>query len=142
MGGGKYLICNDVIYPDDLYDYKFFCFDGKLKFVYGISDRNLGDTVQMGIYDASFNKLDVDRSDERHQEMPLPKPVNYDIMVDISEELAKGFPIWTFGNVVKIYFWRINFYDGGYFSFQPDKFDFNLENDGCSSFYEIEAFYN
>lgn len=114
----------------DLPDYKFFCFDGKVHYVYGICDRKVGVSAQFGIYDKAFNKLDVDRCDERHQEVALPKPPNYERMVEVAERLSAGFPhvrVDLYNVMGKIYFGELTFYDGsGYMKFSPDSFDFEM----------------
>ena len=134
MGGGKYLIVNGVIHRmyqgDDLVDYKFFCFNGKVHYVYGICDRKVGVSAQLGIYDKGFNKLDVDRCDERHQEVALPKPPNYERMVEVAERLSEGFPhvrVDLYNVMGQIYFGELTFYDGsGYMHFSHDNFDFEM----------------
>ncbi len=111
-----------------LLDYKFFCFHGKVGFVYGISDRKYGETARIGIYDKEFNKLNVSRTDERPQDTPLPRPKNYDLMISIAEQLSKDFPevrVDLYNVDGKIYFGELTFYDGsGYMGFNPDSFDF------------------
>ena len=134
MEGGKYLIVNGVIHElyrgDDLVDYKFFCFNGKVHYVYGICDRKVGVSAQFGIYDREFNKLDVDRCDERHQEVALPKPQKYERMVEVAERLSEGFPhvrVDLYNVMGQIYFGELTFYDGsGYMQFSPDSFDFDM----------------
>lgn len=115
---------------NDLHDYKFFCFKGKIGIVYGISDRKVGQSAQFGIYDKNFKKLEVDRCDERHQEKPLEKPVNYEEMVRIVEKLSADFPhvrVDLYNVDGKIYFGELTFYDGsGYMKFNPDSFDREL----------------
>lgn len=114
----------------DVSDYKFFCFNGKVFYIYGISDRKVGVSAQFGIYDRDFKKLDVSRNDERPQDVPLLKPLNFDIMIFIAECLSKDFPhvrvdLYNFEG--KIYFGELTFYDGsGYMTFTPDSFDFDL----------------
>lgn len=107
-------------------DYKFFCFNGKVHYVYGICDRKAGVSAQFGIYDKIFNKLDVDRCDECHQEV-APKPSNYERMVEVAEH----FPhvrVDLYNVMVKIYFGKLTFYDGsGYKQFSPDSFDYEME---------------
>lgn len=114
----------------DLLDYKFFCFNGKVACVYGISDRQVGVSAQLGIYDVDFNKLAVDRCDERHQIVPLQKPLNYQKMVDLSEKLSSNFPhvrVDLYNINGCIYFGELTFYDGsGYMKFNPDDFDEQL----------------
>ena len=126
---------------DDLKDYKFFCFNGKVGVVYGISDRKVGQSAQVGIYDRNFNKLDVDRCDERHQDMPLEKPLNYEKMVQISEQLSEDFPhvrVDLYNIAGKIYFGELTFYDGsGYMKFNPDSFDEEL-----GDMFDVSAFYD
>ena len=140
IGGGKSLICNGFIDGlNDLKDYKFFCFNGKVSYIYGISDRRVGQSVQLGIYDADFHKLDVSRNDERPQEIPLPKPLNFDRMMTIAEGLSKDFPhvrVDLYNIAGRIYFGELTFYDGsGYMTFNPDSFDEELGRDfNVSSF--------
>lgn len=126
---------------DDLKDYKFFCFNGKVGVVYGISDRKVGQSAQLGIYDRNFNKLDVDRCDERHQDIPLAKPKNYEKMVQIAEQLSEDFPhvrVDLYNVAGKIYFGELTFYDGsGYMKFNPDSFDEEL-----GDMFDVSVFYN
>lgn len=114
----------------NLPDYKFFCFNGKVHYVYGICDRKVGVSAQFGIYDREFNKLDVDRCDELHQEVALPKPTNYETMVELAERLSEGFPhvrVDLYNVMGKVYFGELTFYDGsGYMQFSPDSFDFEM----------------
>lgn len=112
---------------DDLIDYKFFCFDSEVKYIYGISDRNLGYNASLGIYDSEFNKLNISRNDERIQEISLPKPLNFSVMKDIAKQLSKDFPhvrVDLYNVEGQIYFGELTFYDGsGYITFDPDSFD-------------------
>lgn len=113
-----------------LCDYKFFCFQGHISYIYGISDRHLGQSAQFGIYDRDFHKLEVIRNDERPQEGALPKPSNFDKMVDIAEKLSRDFPhvrVDMYNISGRIYLGELTFYDGsGYMSFTPDSFDEEL----------------
>lgn len=133
VGGGKRLIISEKefrIEEDSLRDYKFFCFNGKVEYIYGISDRQVGVGAQFGIYDRNFRKLDVDRLDERHQEEALPKPKNFEQMLKVAELLSNGFPevrVDLYNVAGKIYFGELTFYDGsGYMQFSPDSFDFKM----------------
>ncbi|WP_165156819.1 ATP-grasp fold amidoligase family protein [Parabacteroides sp. ZJ-118] len=111
-------------------DYKFFCFGGKVGVVYGISGRNLGTGAQVGIYSRDFVKLDVVRNDEIAQEQPLSKPLNYERMVEIAENIGRYFPhvrVDLYNVVGRIYFGELTFYDGsGYMAFTPDSYDEEL----------------
>lgn len=134
------LIGGDLV--EDLIDYKFFCFHGKVHYIYGVCDRKVGVSAQLGVYDKDFQKLNVDRVDERHQDNTLPKPLNYEKMVEIAELLSIGFPhvrVDLYNVMGKIFFGELTFYDGsGYMKFSPDSFDFDLgEAFDCSSFSKI-----
>lgn len=133
-------IIEELISPDKpLYDYKFFCFKGKVKFIYGISDRRHGDSAELGIYDTDFNKLEAYRLDERFQTVPLPKPENFHEMIKIAETLAGDFPevrVDLYNVDGKIYFGELTFYDGsGYMKYGPDEFDFQ-----AGEFFDISEF--
>lgn len=111
-------------------DYKFFCFDGKVEYLYVISERNLGNNAKLGIYDKNFHKLDVSRKDEKIQTKPINRPKNYSKMVEYAEIISQDFPharIDLYNINGKIIFGEITFYDGsGYMSFEPDSFDYEL----------------
>ncbi len=114
----------------DLPDYKFFCFGGKVCMVYGVNGRNLGIGAQIGIYTRDFVKIEVSRNDEFVQEQSLPKPLNYERILEIAESIGQHFPHVRvdFYNVAgRIYFGELTFYDGsGYMTFSPDSYDEEL----------------
>lgn len=110
-----------------LHDYKFFCFDGEVKFLYYMADRKDG-VVSLAILDPGFNRLPYSRSDERDlTESPI-KPHNFDEMLKVARILSEGFPhvrVDLYNINDKIIFGELTFYDGsGYFHFTPDDFDF------------------
>ena len=111
-----------------LIDYKFFCFNGKVEYVYGIADRTLGKSVGLGIFDNNFNLLPYKRVDENSLIRVIKKPKNYEEMVKCAEILSRTFPharIDLYNQKGKIYFGEITFFDGsGYMCFDPDEFDY------------------
>ena len=113
-----------------LVDYKFFCFNGVPKYLYVVTDRKPGEYAYFGVYDIDFNKLPVYRCDERRAEYAIPKPKNYDQMVEIARTLSADFPhvrVNLYNIDGKIYFGELTFYDGsGYFHYDPDEFDFEM----------------
>lgn len=124
------IIIEELISSDsdsDLTDYKFFCFNGEVKMLYVVHDRRLGNSAKLGIYSQDFKKLDVYRNDELPSEINMPKPDNYERMIEISHLLSRRFPhvrIDLYNVNGKIYFGEFTFYDGsGYMSFNPDKYD-------------------
>ena len=113
-----------------LIDYKFFCFYGKVRYVYGIADRVIGQKAGFGIYDKNFNLLPYEREDEKPLIRKLKKPKNYDKLIECAEKISNRFPharIDLYNQNEKILFGEITFFDGsGYMRFKPDKFDYIL----------------
>ncbi len=125
----EYLEHNET---EGLIDYKFLCFNGKAEYLYVISNRVLGKTAELAIYDRFFNKVEAYRADEKAANYTIPKPQNYEEMVDIAEALASPFSyarVDLYNINGKIYFGEITLTDGsGYMTFNPDSFDFILGN--------------
>lgn len=85
---------------EDLYDYKFWCFDGKVYYIQFLSERNLGG-LKMAFYDRNWQKQNFVYSyplDEKRNS----KPNNLQHMIDLAEKLSAGF------NHVRVDFYRLN----------------------------------
>lgn len=84
----------------DLYDYKFWCFGGKVKYIQFLSERNTNG-LKMAFYDRNWKKQDfvysypLDIKD-------MQKPANLDEMIELAEKLAADFPH------VRVDFYRLN----------------------------------
>lgn len=108
---------------NDLPDYKFFCFNGKVFCLYTmidyIDDHSKG---KLGFYDLAFNKIEVRRTDYSEILEKLEKPRNFEKMIEIAEDLSKEFPHVRvdFYNIDgKIIFGEFTFYNAsGYTSFR------------------------
>jgi len=115
-----------------LFDYKFFCFNGKTVYLYVLADRNMGNFAGLGIFDSEFNPMTVNRNDEKPLNRIIKKPDNYELMKKIAERLSEDFPharIDMYDENDEIRFGEITFFDGsGYMTFDPDEFDFELGN--------------
>ena len=124
------IIIEKYLEADDLIDYKFFCFNGNIDYLYVISNRILGKSAKLGIYDANFNKIDAYRLDEEKQIEAVEKPSNFDKMCKYAKILSKDFPharVDLYNINGKIYFGEITFYNGsGYIIFEPDNFDYEI----------------
>lgn len=111
-----------------LIDYKFFCFQGKAKYLYVIADREVGKGAELGIFMPKFEQLPYERADERPLKRAIAKPENFLKMMHCAEKLAAPFPharIDLYDQNEKIIFGEITFFDGsGYMTFRPDEFDF------------------
>lgn len=74
----------------DLYDYKFWCFHGKVEYIQFLSNRHLDGGLKMAFYDRQWRKQKFVYSyplDEKN----MPKPDNLDQMITLAEKLATGF---------------------------------------------------
>lgn len=132
---GKNRIIVERYIPSDpeqggLIDYKFFCFNGKVAYVYGIADRKVGNKAGLGIFTSDFTLLPYTRLDEKQLERTIHKPDNYSDLLSCAEKLAEPFPharIDLYDQDGKILFGEITFFDGsGYMKFEPDEFDFMM----------------
>lgn len=85
---------------NDLYDYKFWCFKGKVKYIQFLSERNSGG-LKMSFYDTSWNKQDFVYSYPLDQKT-IEKPDNLNQMIKLAEILADDF------NHVRVDFYRMD----------------------------------
>lgn len=113
---------------DDLTDYKFFCFNGKVFCSYIRVDTYEGhDGGRIGFFDREFNLLPYYREDYKPLLQQLNKPQNYDKMVLIAEKLAEGFShvrVDLYNVEGRIYFGEMTFTtSSGYVKFVPEEFD-------------------
>lgn len=117
---------------DDLSDYKFFCFDGKVFCSYTTvdfaKDHSKG---KLAFFDKDYNLMPVTRADYLSPyEKQLEKPDNYNTMVEIAATLSQGFShvrVDLYNIDGKIYFGEMTFTThSGYAKFVPDEFDFEL----------------
>lgn len=125
-----------------LIDFKFFCFNGKVEYLYVVADRKLGQTAGFGIFDRDYNRIDCCRADETPLARNVQKPGNYEKLIEVAQTIAADFPharVDLYNQNEEILFGEITFFDGsGYMTFEPDGFDFemgkkfvlrNLQND-------------
>ena len=119
------------IKDEGLTDYKFFCFNGKCEFLYVMGNRNVGQSVNVSIYDRDFNLLPVLRVGDRPFSA-AKKPSNYDELLHVAEILSKDFPhvrvdLYDIDNA--IYFGELTFFNAsGYMKYEPDSFDYEIGN--------------
>lgn len=73
----------------DLYDYKFWCFDGHVEYIQFLSERNT-DGLKMAFYDKNWNKQDFVYSYPLDTKT-IEKPDNLDDMIKMAEKLSDGF---------------------------------------------------
>lgn len=127
------IICEKYLDKDknnDLIDYKFICFSGKVACVFVNAERDSDVGMRFGIYNREFKHLPYRRKGLRDIESSFSKPDNYERMLEIAEKLSADFPhvrVDLYNLDGKIYFGEMTFFHGsGYIDFEPDEFDFIL----------------
>lgn len=114
---------------EELTDYKFMCFGGKVKCIFTCSDRFSKSGLKVTFYDLNWNVLPF----ERHypaRKYPEKKPVSLEIMIQFAETLAEGIPfvrIDFYEVNERPYFGEITFFPGsGFEEFTPEEWDYKL----------------
>lgn len=124
------LLVNDSIskkYSTSLIDYKFFCFNGKPEFILTCMNRDKFGTDLM-TYDLGWNAHPeyLRFSSHYRQSNVIPRPQNLERMIEVAEQLSKGFPVVRIDlyNIAgDIYFGEITFTSlGGMMNYFTDKF--------------------
>lgn len=113
----------------ELRDYKFYCFNGVMKFVMINSDRNTDKPTRADYFDRDFNWLDFTWG-YSHAEVHPQKPEQFEKMVAIAEQLSKGLPhirVDLYDCNGKIYFGELTFFDGsGFDKIEPLEWDYKI----------------
>lgn len=113
----------------DLKDYKFMCFNGKVKCSFVCSNRNSDNGLNVDFFDLDWNRMPFERHYPKSK-LDIPKPENYDLMIELSEKLAKDLPFVRadFYEVDgKVYFGELTFFPGaGFEEFTPESWDYTL----------------
>lgn len=115
----------------DLPDYKFFCFDGEVKYLYFMRNYTKDSTKgECAFLNRDFELIGVTREEYIPIEIQPEKPKNYERMLEIAEILSKGFPhvrVDLYNIDGKIVFGEMTFFTcDGYAKFTPRDFDKTL----------------
>ena len=115
-------------FNDQLYDYKFFCFNGQIECVYVAMDHFMEDDYPITFYDLDWNKLDVQYGE--HKVGDAPKPAHFEEMKEIAQKLSQGFPfirVDFFDTDDRLYMAELTFYpEGGMTPYYPISFNQKL----------------
>lgn len=109
---------------DEMFDYKFYCFNGNVKIWFICSDRK--HKVKYTFFDRKGNFIDVKQCGEPY-DLNVKKPRNIDKMIELAEIISQGFihlrvDFYEINN--KIYFGETTFYDSsGFGPFEPEEWD-------------------
>ena len=91
------------------YDYKFFCFNGRVECVEFCSERNK--KLRLDYYDKNWRYLDYSKEELRSGKIE-EKPKNYEKMIEIASKLSLGFAfvrVDLYNINGKIYFGELTF---------------------------------
>ncbi len=108
-------------------NYKFFCFNGKVRFLYVAPYRE----TTADYFDAQFRHLDGIHN-AFHTQAPVPprKPENFEKMKELAEKLSAGYPqmrVDFYDDHGKIYFGEITFFqEGGFAPWIPDEWNYKF----------------
>lgn len=114
---------------DGLIDYKFMCFNGRVKYCFTCTNRFSKNGLKVTFFDREWNKMPFERHYPSEKEK-IEKPKSYEKMIELAEKLAEGIPF------VRVDFYEVNeqplfgeltFYPGaGFEEFSPPEWDRKL----------------
>lgn len=124
------LIVDESTETGGLKDYKFFCFDGKVKALFIATDRGRSDTdVKFDFYDENCTHINMKHGHENAIVTP-EKPQMFDEMKRIAEELSSGL------RAVRIDLYEVNdtvllgeftfYHHCGFVPFEPEEWDYTF----------------
>ncbi len=107
---------------DELKDYKFMCFNGKVKCIFVCTDR-FKSGLKITVFDTQWDKLQIKVCNTENK-TDIPKPYNFEKMIELAEKLSQRIPfvrIDFYEVNRKIYFGEITFFpESGYEVFEPE----------------------
>lgn len=111
----------------ELKDYKFFCFNGNVKFLFVATDRPYD--TRFDFFDTSFKHLPF-KQGHPWATKKISRPTRFEEMLDIATTLSKGFPhvrVDLYNINGKIYFGELTFFHfSGNVPFEPKEWDYKI----------------
>ena len=117
-------------FQKESYDYKFFCFDGKVRMIMIV--KSIGqEAAARCFYDADFHFVPCELNDGVPMpEVPFKKPASLEKMLDIAERLSEGMEqvrVDLYAPGENIYFGEMTFTSwGGNVNITPAEIDYQL----------------
>lgn len=115
---------------EGLRDYKFYCVDGDVKYLYvseGLEDHS---TAKISFLTVDWKFAEFGRSDYKGFDELPQKPKNFDKMIVLAKELSKGFAflrVDLYEINGKVYFSELTFSPcGGFMPFAPAEWDYKF----------------
>ena len=111
----------------ELRDYKFFCFNGKVKFLFVGSERQKpGEGVKFDFFDKDYNHLNLRQGHPNSKNLPA-KPYCFEEMKSVACLLSKDLPhvrVDLYEANKHVFFGEMTFYHfGGLVPFEPESWD-------------------
>lgn len=124
------IICEKYLEDEsskELRDYKFMCFNGVVKCIFVFSNRYSPTGLNIDIYDVNWNLMPFGRPNIASTGVKIPKPKNFQKMIQYAEKLAVNIPF------IRVDFYEVNghlhfgeltFYPAsGFGRFAPEYYD-------------------
>lgn len=113
----------------ELRDYKFFCFNGEVKYLFVATGRQKYEEPFFNFFDEDYNSLDFQQGHPRSKDLPA-KPLCFDEMKIIASKLSKGLSqvrIDLYEVNGKVYFGEMTlFHFAGVVPFYPNEWDYKF----------------
>ena len=110
----------------ELRDYKFFCFNGKVKMLFVATERQKREEPFFNFFDENYNPLNLKQGHPVNTIIP-EKPKGFEKMVEIAEKLSEAIPHVRIDLYIingNVYFGEYTFYHfGGVVPFEPNGWD-------------------
>ena len=118
-------MCDEV--TGELRDYKFFCFDGKVRGLFVATGRSRGDhETRFDFFDPDYNHLPFTNGHPNADTIP-EKPIRFDEMKRVASKLSEGIPavrVDLYEIDGRVYFGELTFsHWGGFMPFCPKEWD-------------------
>lgn len=127
------IIIEKLLYGDEnkgIVDYKFFTFNGKVKFVLVCSNRFKVGGMKVSFYDLNWQKLAISQTGETNETELIKKPKKFDEMIKVAQRLGKGLLHIRVDFIIdadNFYFTELTFFDsGGRKPFVPDSYEYKF----------------
>lgn len=115
----------------ELRDYKFFCFNGKVKLLFVATGRQRAKEPCFDFYDTNFVHLPL-KHGHPNADQPIKKPIGFEEMKDLAHKLSTGIPqvrVDFYEVNGKVYFGELTlFHHGGFVPFDPVEWDKKMGN--------------
>lgn len=126
----RMIVCEEFL-GECITDYKFFCFNGKPKFIYVSNDLIHDRQAQIGFFNLDGSKMPIEREDYTDI-ASVTLPSFFDEMKKAAEILCADFPFVRVDFFLandRYYFAELTFTpSGGMMPFNPDKYDLEWGN--------------